>query len=138
MPDQSIDLTEELAPPYEPLVLYPEAGCKELSPSDSETPKTLIVPDGTWTQAKRILHRREELWRIPRRQLPAGPRSSYTLRRNQAPEGMCTAEAVARALGVLEGKDTGASVQSRIEAAVNLMVERVTWSRKTSKLFAQN
>ena len=135
LPGHSIDLTDELAPSSHPLVLYPETGCKELSYEDSERSTTLIVPDGTWTQAKRILHRREELWRVPRRQLPVGRRTSYTLRRNQAPEGMCTAEAVARALGILEGSARGGVVQDQIESAVRLMVERVTWSRRTSKLF---
>jgi DTW domain-containing protein YfiP len=129
--EQPLDLGDSLPPEANPVVLYPELGSEELAERDRGIVKTLVVPDGTWTQAKKIVRRRPELWALPRRQLPTGKRTEYTLRRNQAESGVCTAEAVARALGILDGPE----VQGRIERYLRLMVERVEWSRRTSKLF---
>jgi DTW domain-containing protein YfiP len=130
--DEPVDLNGCIAPDTNPVVLYPELGCEELSEGDRGLVRTLIVPDGTWTQAKKIVRRRPELWALPKRQLPIGKRSEYTLRRNQAESGVCTAEAVARALGILDS----AEVQGRIEQYLRLMVGRVEWSRRNSKLLA--
>lgn len=126
-----LDLDDAIVPNTNPIVLYPELGSDELSERDRGVVRTLVVPDGTWTQAKKIVRRRPELWALPRRQLPLGKKTEYTLRRNQAESGVCTAEAVARALGILDGPE----VQSQIEQYLRLMVGRVEWSRRTSKLF---
>ena len=131
--EHPLDLRGVILPDSNPVVLYPELGSEELSESDRGAIRTIVVPDGTWTQAKKIVRRRPELWALPKRQLPVGRHTEYTLRRNQAESGVCTAEAVARALGILDGPE----VQTQIEQYVRLMVGRVEWSRRTSKVFTR-
>jgi DTW domain-containing protein YfiP len=57
--------------------------------------------------------------------LPRGAPSRYRLRAEAHEEGLATAEAIARAYGILEGPD----VQRAIEAAFSAMVERTLWVR---------
>jgi DTW domain-containing protein YfiP len=60
-------------------------------------PSVLIVPDGTWTQARRMVQRIPALRTLPRLAL-AGPPPGLRLRRPLVPGGMSTLEAVAGAL----------------------------------------
>jgi DTW domain-containing protein YfiP len=85
----------------------------------------LIVLDGSWSQAARMARREPALRSLPRVKLPPGPRSSYRLRTQQDPARVCTFEAVARALGVLEGPE----VQQALESFFRVMVERMLWAR---------
>jgi len=62
---------------------------------------------------------------IPHVKLPAGPPSEYRLRVQRNETGVCTLEAVARAIGILESKDA----QSKLELMLRVMVERTLWSR---------
>lgn len=84
------------------LVLFPFEHARALCASDLGDDLALVVPDGTWSQARRIA-RRDPLCRealavtIPLRD------SAYGLRRNPRPGALCTLEAVAEALRVLEG-----------------------------------
>lgn len=94
-------------PPGRRLVLYPDGAARELGPSDAqgagaERP-VLLVPDGTWKQASRALHRDTDLSGAEIVRLPPGPPSRYGLRRSPRDETVSTFEAVARALGILEG-----------------------------------
>lgn len=86
------------------LLLFPSEGARELRPEDGWVPGTvLVVPDGTWGQARRLARREPDLADAEAVVLPPGASSRYRLRL-QAGEGMLsTFEAVARALGILEG-----------------------------------
>ena len=85
----------------------------------------LIVPDGTWRQAKKI-HRREKLLAdIPCFKLETGSPSIYELRTQISEHGLSTAEAVAHAMGVIEGED----VKEKLLKNVEIMNERVMISR---------
>ncbi len=65
----------------------------------------LVVPDGTWTQAKRIGRRDPACRGLACVRLEAPPASAYRLRRNAREDGLCTLEAIAEALRVLEGDE---------------------------------
>ncbi|MDA8792522.1 DTW domain-containing protein [Bacteriovoracaceae bacterium] len=67
----------------------------------------LIVPDGTWTQAKKVKRRNTFLHNIQSVKLAQSLKitSSYQLRRQTDPSHFCTLEAVAYALEVLENKE---------------------------------
>lgn len=109
-------------------VLYPGPQARELNSDLVSTvlgPVTLIVPDGSWSQARNMVRREAALAGIPQVRLPAGPVSEYRLRNQPGDDSLCTLEAIARALGILEGE----AVQSRLELLLRVMVERTLWSR---------
>lgn len=117
-----------------PLLLFPDASAPVLTRDFLKTlvsPPMLVVPDGTWRQAKRIAHRQPELLALRRVQLPPQPPSNYRLRRQGREGGVCTAEAVARALGVTDG----AQVETALLEALDQMVARIMWSRTSSQAY---
>lgn len=75
--------------------------------SEARGPHRLIVPDGSWRQARRMVQRIPQLDRLPRLSLPAPPPAGRRLRRPPLREGMSTLEAIARALQLLEGEEVG-------------------------------
>jgi DTW domain-containing protein YfiP len=86
---------------------------------------SLIVPDGTWRQASKVQHRVPCLANVPLVSLPKGPASKYRLRHETRDDGLATMEAIARALGVLEGQAT----QEALEHVFCMMVDRALWAR---------
>ena len=110
------------------LLLYPSANAVELTPefvSKLPGPANLLVPDSSWRQAQRFVRREPALLGIPHVTLPHGPPSEYRLRHQPNDKSLCTLEAIARALGLLESPEA----QSRLENLLNIMVERTLWSR---------
>jgi len=89
------------------LFLFPDENSVELNAefvANNPGPYHLIVPDGTWTQAKRVKKREERFDSVPTVRLPAGIVGEYKLRKAPQPEWVSTYEAVAYALGILESK----------------------------------
>jgi DTW domain-containing protein YfiP len=86
---------------------------------------TLVVPDGTWRQAGKMCRRLPWMAGLRRVALPEGPPTEYRLRAEVVAGGLATAEAIARALGILEGP----AVQGEIERVLRLMVERTLLTR---------
>lgn len=76
-------------------VLFPGAVGSVPSP----LPRTLVVLDATWSQARRMLQRIPELRTLPRVSLPGRP--AERLREPTVKEGMSTIEALAEALDLL-------------------------------------
>lgn len=109
--------------------LFPSDDALPLTREEVEAdgrPVTLVVPDSTWKQASRMAKRCAPLAKLPRRLIPPGPPSGYKLRRVTRPGGLSTFEAIARALGVLEGEE----LQRRMEQEVfQVMIDRVLWAR---------
>ncbi|WP_353152606.1 tRNA-uridine aminocarboxypropyltransferase [Pollutimonas bauzanensis] len=62
----------------------------------------LIVPDGTWRKARKILYANPVLNTLPRLSLEAGAPSRYRLRKTSVPAAVSTIEAIARTLAALE------------------------------------
>lgn len=129
------DLPELRDPAANARVLFPGPDAELLDSSfvsALKSPLTLVVPDGTWQQAKRLAsHRALPLRHLKRVQLEPLSSSQYQLRKAPNETGLCTAEAVARALGILESKE----LQIHVERSLALLVERVLWSRRTGQLF---
>jgi DTW domain-containing protein YfiP len=85
------------------LLLYPSPHAVELdddSVSQFTGPVTLIVPDGSWAQTRRIVRREAALACIPHVKLPNGQPSEYHLRLQPADGRLCTLEAIARTIGI--------------------------------------
>ena len=104
------------------LLLYPSATARVLSREDhaADAPAVLLVPDGNWTQARRASKRDPDFEGAEHVTLPPGPPSRYLLRRGTEAGRVCTLEAIARALGILEGEH----VQSALETVMELFVTR--------------
>lgn len=88
-------------------------------------PVALVVPDGTWRQALKMPRRIPALAALPRVTLPAGPLTRYHLREETHAHGLATFEAIARALGALEGPE----VQARLEALFDRYVDATLRTR---------
>ncbi|WP_437568961.1 tRNA-uridine aminocarboxypropyltransferase [Sorangium sp. So ce542] len=113
------------------LVLYPSPGARALSPDDARGgPVVLLVPDGNWNQARRVVHRDADAQGAEPVALPQGAPSRYGLRRAPHEGALSTLEAVARALGLLEG----AEVERRMMEAFDAWVHRARCVRLTGKL----
>jgi DTW domain-containing protein YfiP len=121
------------SPQSTPLFLFPSAEATVMDFSwralrRRENPHerfTLIVPDGSWGQASKVGKREPALEGVMRVVLPPGPESEYHLRREPHRHFVSTFEAIARAMGVLEGP----MVQEKLEALFRKFVGRQLWSR---------
>jgi len=111
------DTLDDLASLPGAALLYPSPGARELYPG-GPAPEVLVVVDGTWRQARRLVQRHAALAHLPRVKLPPGPPSSYAARRQSSPERLSTAESVARALGILEGEHLQQAIMEPFHALV--------------------
>lgn len=90
-----------------PVVLFPGHGAKPLTPelvASLPSPPALVVPDGNWRQASRMVKRIPLLAGAVKVALPGRAAPGLALRRNQEGHHMPTYEAVAQAVGILEGE----------------------------------
>lgn len=90
------------ADPSHTFVLFPTDEAVPLEDVQHQV-HCLIIPDGTWVQARRIARRHPACRELRKVQLTAAVRSIYTLRRSHLANGLSTLEATAQALRVLEG-----------------------------------
>jgi DTW domain-containing protein len=110
----------------QPLLLFPHEGATPLPELRASTdPVTLVVPDGNWRQASKVRNRVPGLRDVPCVSLPVGAPSMYRLRAEAHEAGLATIEAIARAMGLLEGD----AVQKALEHVFRAMVDRTLWSR---------
>jgi DTW domain-containing protein YfiP len=113
----------------QPVLLFPAEDAIPLEPfARSTRPVALVVPDGTWRQASKARMRVPGLRDVPCVSLPPGVASRYHLRFDAHEHGLATVEAIARALGVLEG-ERGPEVKQALEQIFRTMVERTLWAR---------
>jgi DTW domain-containing protein YfiP len=102
---QPVDFPALFAPDRRNLVLFPTGASVDVS-TLPPAPSRLIVPDGDWSQAARIRRKLPDDAQCQFVHLPAAAPSEFRLRRRTglAPEALATIEAVARALGLLDGE----------------------------------
>lgn len=103
-------------------LLYPGDGAVPASELAGSPPGVLVVLDGTWLQSEKMLEANPQLAALPRVSVASAEPSGYgDLRREPAAHCLSTLEAVACALGALEG-DPGRFEPMR--AAFRAMVEK--------------
>lgn len=86
-------------------LLFPtedESLLRPLAASPTGTRSLLIVPDGTWRKARKILHANPVLSTLPHLSLPLGQPSAYRVRKASEPAAVSTIEAIVRTLAILE------------------------------------
>ncbi len=125
---ESLDLTDLLTPEYRTFLFFPSADAVELDGAlvaQDSRPIQLIVPDGTWRQARKILSRHAELKELPRVRISTPNHSTFQLRAQSRPERMATLQAVAQALGVIESR----AVQAQLMKLYHLKIGRTLAGR---------
>jgi DTW domain-containing protein YfiP len=125
---ETLNLKDLLIPRYRTFLFYPSDDAAELTKSlvlQERTPIQLIVPDGTWRQARKVHYRHHELKDVPRVKIGAPNDSTFQLRAQSRPEGMATLQAIAHALGVIEGEP----VQAQLMKLYHAKIERALLGR---------
>jgi len=123
--DERMSTEGLVEPARQSLLLFPSAHAQPLTQPPGPGPFTLIVPDGKWRQSLKLTRREPALAGIPHVKIPPSAPSAYRLRTQPNPESLCTLEAIARALGVLEQPQA----QQELERVLQTLVARTLWSR---------
>ena len=116
-----LDLRDLLTREYRTFLFYPSEDAVELDRelvARDRTPIQLIVPDGTWRQARKVHSRHHELKDVPRVKISTPDSSKFQLRAQHRPEGMATLQAIAHGLGVIEGDRVKAQLMKLYDAKV--------------------
>jgi DTW domain-containing protein YfiP len=101
--DNDVGVRAALASGPPAYLLFPGPNAMDLAVAKPEGPITLVVVDGTWSQARHLAQRNATLAALPQiRFTPAVP-SNYRIRKEPALDYVATVEAIAQVLGILEG-----------------------------------
>ena len=104
----TLDLSDLLTPEYQTFLFYPADDALELDQKlieSTKLPIQLIVPDGNWRQASKVHYRHHELKDIPRIKISTPNQAEFHMRAETTEAGMATLEAIAHALGIIEGEE---------------------------------
>ena len=123
--EQLPQLAELLAnPAYHACLLFPgpdaqplSAAKQPLAGSDGR-PLLLVVPDGTWRKARKLLYLNPLLAGLPRVALPEGLSSRYRLRKAPMAGALSTLEAIVTALNLLEAPQSFDPLLKSFEALI--------------------
>jgi len=114
------------APGYAPRLLFPGPAAEVLHPGygqDLDQPIQLIVPDGTWGHARKLLHINPELAALPRVMLPPGLTTRYRVRHADIPGALSTIEAITHALNAIEAPMNVNALLRPFEALIDGQIE---------------
>ena len=111
-------------------LLFPGPNAIDLAEARPAGPITLVVVDGTWWQARKLLKRNALLASLPQiRFTPPAP-SNYRIRREPAEHCVATVEALAEVLGRLEGApERFATLLRPFEAMIDTQIHYATTVR---------
>lgn len=132
---EPLDLSDLLSPRYRTLLYYPSDDALELDQelvARDVTPIQLIVPDGSWRQAGKVHSRHQELKGVPRVKICKPDPSKFHLRAQHRPEGMATLQAIAHALGVIEGDHVKAQLMKLYDERVKRTLLARGWLRESA------
>lgn len=133
--DSPLDLTSVVADSrFQTVLFYPAAEAEDLQDfiarrasenslalpvrgqSVEDRPLQLIVPDGNWRQASKVAIRHTELLHVPRVMIRATNTATQHLRAESTLEGMATLQAIAEAMGVIEGAEIRSALMALYQA----------------------
>lgn len=104
---QALDLSDLLSEEYHSVLFFPSLDAVELDAEylkQCKLPLHLIIPDGNWRQASKVNTRHLELSKIPRVKISTVNTMNLHIRPETTEYGMATLEAIAHALGIIEGE----------------------------------
>jgi DTW domain-containing protein YfiP len=123
--EQLPQLAKLLADPaYNACLLFPGPDAQPLSAAKQPVANTdgrpllLVVPDGTWRKARKLLYLNPLLAALPRVALPEGLTSRYRLRKAPMAGALSTLEAIVTALNVLEAPQSFDELLKPFEALI--------------------
>lgn len=125
---ETLDLSDLLTPRHCTFLLYPSDDAIELDErliAQQTKPIQLIVPDGTWRQARKVHYRHPELKNVQRVKMSRRNSSVFQLRAQYKPERMVTLQAIAQCLGIIEGE----AVETQLMKLYRTKVERTLGGR---------
>ncbi|PPK36743.1 DTW domain-containing protein [Pseudomonas laurylsulfatiphila] len=106
-------------PGYTARLLFPgEAAQPMKAYGSSDESMLLVVPDGTWRKARKMLHLNPLLAALPRVTLAEGGVSRYRLRKAPGPGALSTVEAIVQALETLEAPTSFAPLLKPFEVLI--------------------
>jgi len=115
------------------ILLAPGPSAIDLNERPPEGPVTLVVVDGTWAQARKLLRVNPSLARLPRYAFRPAEPSRYRIRREPAPHCVSTIEATVAALSCLEpNRDDLDRALSVFDAMVELQL-RIAQERRDNR-----
>lgn len=126
LPDDPAHYQELLELKKEPLFLFPDEESEVITEDFPLGDYHLIVPDGTWRQAKKFKRRIPEFKNIRTVKLGTTSPSRYLLRRQGAEGGLSTFEAISRALALLEKKP---HLNEKLDSIFEVIVKNTMMSR---------
>jgi DTW domain-containing protein YfiP len=118
------DMHALLNPPgYRPCLLFPGEGAQTLVADEGDhLPILLVVPDGTWRKARKLLHLNPDLAALPRVTLGVVPATRYRLRKAPGPDALSTLEAITHALQIIEAPRSFAPLLLPFEALIEQQI----------------
>src|SRR5690606_1797612 len=119
------DLPARLAQAENAYLLFPGPGAGlpvPMKPGQGDSSILLIVPDGTWRKARKIIYANPVLDALPRLTLGAGPASRYRLRKTDRPGAVSTVEAIVRTLSAMEPEQDFQPVLIPFEALIEQQI----------------
>jgi DTW domain-containing protein YfiP len=84
-------------------LLYPDPGARDIIADPPAGPVTLVLVDGTWAHARKLVRDNPELASLPRYAFRPPAPSEYRIRKEPSEEYVSTIESLALVLGALEG-----------------------------------
>jgi DTW domain-containing protein len=101
-------------------LLFPGEDARDVRTAPPEEPITLVVIDGTWWQAKKLLRQNPRIAALPKYRVDRATPSRYRIRREPEEHCLATIEALAETLAALEADP---SIPARLLAPFEAMVE---------------
>lgn len=126
-------------PGYRARLLFPGEDAQLIEADtvgDQQLPLLLVVPDGTWRKARKLLHLNPLLAQLPRVTLPEGAVSRYRLRKAPGPGALSTLEAIVQTLEILEPATSFTPLLRPFEALIEGQIEAMgadTYQRNHGK-----
>ncbi len=96
---------------------------RPLGAAHEKSAALLIVPDGTWRKARKIMQANPVLGTLPHLSLPVGAPSRYRIRQTQEPAAVSTIEAIVRTLTVLEPESDFQPVLKPFEVLIDQQIQ---------------
>lgn len=119
-------LKERVADESRVFLLFPtteKSLMQPLAPSQKGESSLLIVPDGTWRKARKIIYANPILRSLPHLSLPCGEPSAYRVRKARERAAVSTIEAIVRCLTILEPEQNFLPVLNPFTALIEQQIQ---------------